>query len=67
VDYQGGSVSGTLEPADPGFVGPDAGDFTLEAGSPALGAGVALADVPQDHAGRCYGSPPTLGAFEREP
>ena len=64
VDYQGGAVSGTLPPADPDFANPTTGDFTLVAGSPAVGAGVPLAEVPQDHAGRCYASPPTLGAFE---
>lgn len=67
VDYQGAIVTGTLVPADPGFVAPANGDFRLEAESPALGAGVVLAEAPQDNSGICYGSPPTVGAFEREP
>jgi hypothetical protein len=67
VDYQGATVSGTLAPADPEFTDPGSGDFTLAAGSPAIGAGVALSHVPQDHTGRCFGAPPTLGAFERAP
>ncbi len=67
VDYQGATVSGTLAAADPGFAAPATGDFTLAESSPASSGGVALAEAPQDHAGRCYGSPPTVGAFEREP
>ncbi|HYJ10125.1 MAG TPA: right-handed parallel beta-helix repeat-containing protein [Polyangiaceae bacterium] len=67
VDYQGAAVSGTLAPADPDFADPSNGDFTLAANSPAVGAGVALDEVPQDHAGRCYATPPTVGAFERGP
>lgn len=60
-------VSGTLAPADPAFAAATTGDLRLLPSSPALGAGVALTEAPQDHAGRCYGSPPTVGAFEREP
>jgi hypothetical protein len=66
VDYQGATVSGTLAAADPAFVAPTSGDFRLAAGSPLLGAGVALTEVPQDHARSCYRSPPSVGAFERE-
>jgi hypothetical protein len=67
ADYQGGAVSGTLAPADPAFAAPTSGDFRLMADSPAVGAGVPLAEAPRDLAGRCYGSPPTLGAFDRGP
>jgi hypothetical protein len=67
VDYQGAAVSGTLAPADPDFADPTNGDFTLAVNSPAVGAGVALDEVPQDYAGRCYATPPTVGAFERGP
>jgi hypothetical protein len=67
VDYQGATVRGELAPADPGFNDPTGGDFSLAADSPALGAGVVLSDVPQDHTGRCYATPPALGAFERNP
>lgn len=67
VDYQGATVSGTLAPADPDFADPTNGDFTVAANSPAVEAGVALTEVPQDHAGRCYATPPTVGAFERSP
>jgi hypothetical protein len=67
VDYQGATESAALPPADPRFVDPTNGDFELAPGSPALGAGVALTEAPQDHAGRCYGSPPAVGAFERVP
>lgn len=66
VDYQGATVSGTLAPDDPDFAAEAGGDFTLEVGSPALGAGVALPEVPQDYAGNCYGAPPSVGAFEGE-
>ena len=67
VDYQGATVNGTLPPADPAFVDPENGDFTLPAASPAIGAGIELGEVPQDGLGRCYATPPTLGAFERAP
>jgi hypothetical protein len=67
VDYQDAMVSGTLAPADPAFTAPTNGDFTLLPSSPALAAGVALTEAPQDHNGQCYGSPPTVGAFEHEP
>lgn len=67
VAYQGATVTGTLPPADPGFNDANGGDFTLMASSPAAGAGVELEPAPQDHVGRCYASPPTLGAFELVP
>jgi hypothetical protein len=67
VDYQGATVTGTLEPADPGFADAANGDFTLAANSPAAGAGVELSEVPQDLAGTCYATPPALGALELVP
>jgi hypothetical protein len=67
VDYQGATVIETLPAADPGFVDAPNGDFTLSDGSPATAAGVVLTEVPQDRAGHCYDSPPSLGAFEQRP
>jgi hypothetical protein len=67
LDYQGATVMGTLAAADPSLVEATSGDFTLVASSPRLGAGVALPEAPQDFVGTCYGAPPTIGAFERQP
>lgn len=64
VDYQGATVIGTLAPADPNFLDPAAGDFTVPASSPASGAGAALSEAPQDLLGNCYADPPSLGAYE---
>lgn len=47
---------------DPLLVSPPADD-SLRAGSPALGAGVAIADVQGTFDGRCPASPPNLGAY----
>ena len=50
----------------PGFTNPSAGDFSLQAGSPAVDAGATLVDVPTDYLGtrRPLGSGFDLGAFE---
>lgn len=40
------------------------GDYHLLAGSPARGAGVALAEVPTDLDGRTRADPPAVGAYE---
>ena len=56
VTEQGG-ISGS----DPMFAG--AGDYHLSPGSPALGAGSAVAELSGDNDGACYGKPPNIGAF----
>ncbi len=48
---------------DPLFTDPDAGDFTLQGGSPAAGAGTTTS-VVIDLAGQPFGSPPSVGCFE---
>jgi hypothetical protein len=48
----------------PGFTNPDAGDFHLSADSVPSGAGDVAYTPVRDFAGRCYASPPSLGALE---
>lgn len=50
-----------------GVVGVDPGladDGSIAAGSPAAGAGIAIDGIDGDHLGRCFGEPPSIGAFE---
>ncbi|MCS7026609.1 MAG: right-handed parallel beta-helix repeat-containing protein [Bryobacteraceae bacterium] len=70
-DWRGPSLGGGI-PAEtgsliqkhPGFVDLEGGDFHVPLSSPVRGAGRELGlDVP-DFDGRCWGSPPTIGAFE---
>jgi len=51
----------------PLFVNPAAGDFSLQAGSPALGAGVTLPEIREDfwRIARPLSGPSDLGACER--
>ncbi len=58
---------GGLYQLDPAFEDEDGQDFRIPAGSPAAGAGRVvdrLAPMPPDFHGRCFGSPPSIGAFE---
>ena len=41
-----------------------AADFTIDASSPAAGAGMTYAGLHGDMSGACYASPPSLGAYE---
>ena len=59
VMEQGGIVG-----QDPMFVDAGAGDFHLEARSPAVGAGTSLAELSGDFDGVCFADPPSVGAFE---
>ncbi len=51
---------------DPNFVNPAAGDFGVQAGSPAIDKGMTLAQVPDDFTGkkRPEGAAYDIGAFE---
>jgi hypothetical protein len=51
----------------PGFTNPEAGDFHLGADSVPRGAGNVAFAPARDFAGRCYASPPSLGALEVAP
>lgn len=51
-------------PADPDFADPPV-DFSLGDGSPAIGAGVAVAGVTTDFYGNALNTPPDLGAVQR--
>lgn len=50
---------------DPQFVDPANGDFRLKPGSPAIGAGIPIADITTDADGKPRSSTrPTIGAYE---
>jgi hypothetical protein len=49
---------------DPLFQNSAAGNYHLQDGSPALGAGASLAGVVEDYDGFAYNVPPSIGAFE---
>jgi len=53
--------------ADPRFVAPDAGDFHLQAGSPAIGAGTAIGAPTTDLACNQRVGAPDLGAYAYGP
>lgn len=50
-------------PANPNFVTPGT-DFHLQAGSPAINAGVYLVDVAVDFTGTARTNPPSIGAYD---
>jgi hypothetical protein len=57
--------SGTLFQRDPMFADRAMRDFHIGAASPAARAGRAVAGAAiGDHDGRCFGAPPSIGAFE---
>lgn len=64
--YQGAAVAQTRPAADPAFTNAASGDFSLGEDSPAVAAGVAVADARVDMAGSCYRRPPSLGAIEHD-
>ncbi len=66
-DDPGQSDPGLPVAEDGGVVGVDpqlADDGSIAAGSPAAGAGTPVEGVGGDYRGRCYGDPPSIGAFE---
>ncbi|NUP08271.1 MAG: right-handed parallel beta-helix repeat-containing protein [Polyangiaceae bacterium] len=56
--------SGGIVGEDPLFVEAAAGNYALEGGSPAIGAGVGLTELSGDRDGACFVDPPSIGAFE---
>jgi len=50
---------------DPLLGDPDGGDFTLSAGSPAVGQAGVLAERELDYEEKCYSAPASLGAIEQ--
>jgi len=58
--------SNLLHPIDPLFMDSGAGDFHLQATSPAIGAGMPLADVTSDFDGMARPAAPAIGAYEFE-
>jgi len=63
-----GASEPTLPTAEQnGLVGVDPAfttGYEIGAASPAAGAGIALTEVTADFTGACYGSPPSIGAYE---
>ena len=49
---------------NPDLRDPAAGDYRIDATSPAAGAGVGPASVSGDRCGTCYADPPAIGAYE---
>jgi|GEM_PF-266268 len=49
---------------DPLLADPAANDYHLQANSPAIGNGTAIAGVVYDYDGVAYNTPPSIGAFE---
>jgi len=62
----GATFANNFDNTDPKFVNPAAFDFHLQAGSPAIGAGISLSYVPTDFDGvqRPQGTGWDIGAFE---
>lgn len=61
VNTRGAAILGV----DPLFVNPAAGDFRLQAGSPAIGAGTSTYGMPYlDLAEKPWTSPPGIGAYQ---
>jgi hypothetical protein len=52
---------------DPLLFAPESGDFRLRSDSPAVGAGLVLEELTEDHQGTEYKDPPSIGAFELRP
>jgi hypothetical protein len=52
---------------DPAFSGASKGDYSIGAASPAAGKGKAIMEARGDLAGRCFKSPPAIGAHEVKP
>jgi parallel beta-helix repeat protein len=69
IEHSGNSVVSDNLTTDPRFVNPDAMNFRLQAGSPAVDKGAAIAEVPRDLDGvsRPQGAGYDIGAFEFKP
>jgi len=59
-----GWESNSPYPADPTFTNEGADNYHLQTGSPAIGAGVAIAGYTTDYEGVSVSNPPNIGAFE---
>ena len=58
-----GAHTGSIVGVDPQFVSVEAADFHLRRTSPAIAAGDIRFRPPGDLEGKCYDTPPSLGAF----
>ena len=56
--------TGTVAGQNPGFANPGSGDYSIDSTSPAAGAGTSVPDALGDFTGKCWASPPSIGAFE---
>jgi hypothetical protein len=59
--------TGSVIQMDPMFADAASGDHHVPPSSPAVGAGRVVAGVTADFDGRCWASPPSIGAFEGAP
>jgi hypothetical protein len=57
--------TGAVVGVDPQLQAPTSGDYRLGASSPAASAGQRATELRSDMIGRCYGDPPSIGAYER--
>ncbi len=55
--------TGSVIQMDPMLADRSGGDYHVQSGSPAIGAGTELPASYPDFEGRCYADPPTIGAF----
>lgn len=62
-EMAGNSAAVLLAPPEAVFTDYAARDYSLKAGSPARGAGVAVSGVTRDVLGHAYPTPPDLGAY----
>ncbi|MBD3392780.1 MAG: DUF5123 domain-containing protein [Chitinivibrionales bacterium] len=53
--------------SDPGFADPATGDFSIDASSPAAGAGMDVSLPDADYTARAFASPRSIGAYEADP
>jgi len=60
----GMTSSGNLGNVDPRFVNPSGLDFHVQSGSPAIGAGMTLSNVPNDFDGVVRSGAYTIGAYQ---
>lgn len=71
-DFSGPTLSGGIPApedsvvADPGFENREGGIYFIGPDSPAAGAGQALTSTHPDYLDRCYGEPPSIGAYVPE-
>ncbi len=59
--------TGGIYGVDPLLANPAGGDYSMQSGSPAEGAGLTDPRAAMDYTGSCLSDPPSIGAFETQP